>query len=69
MHPEEITNIAYRKFLREGDYTVFAAWINGECSVVVNSMIYTLEEFYGETPTTDVEQAARDCVAELEQRR
>ncbi|WP_345994598.1 DUF551 domain-containing protein [Sodalis praecaptivus] len=68
LHPEEITNIAYRKFLRDGDYTVFAAWINGQCCVVINSMIYTLEEFYSETPTADVEQAARECVDELKQR-
>ncbi|CAJ0997509.1 hypothetical protein SODG_005661 [Sodalis praecaptivus] len=46
LHPEKITNIAYRKFLRNGDYTVFAAWINGECCIVVNSMIYTLGEFF-----------------------
>ncbi|WP_406703928.1 hypothetical protein [Sodalis sp.] len=68
LHPEKITNIAYRKFLRNGDYTVFAAWINGECCIVVNSMIYTLREFFRGLPTTDVEQAARECVAELTQR-
>lgn len=68
LHPEKIINIAYRKFLRNGDYTVFAAWINGECCIVVNSMIYTLGEFFHGLPTTDVTQAARECVSELAQR-
>lgn len=69
LHPQKITNIAYRKFWRNDDYTVFAAWINSECCIVVNSKIYTLGDFYYGAPTADIEQAARDCVAELEQRR
>lgn len=67
LHPDRITNIVYREFWKYYHYTVFAAWLNGTYCVVINSMIYTLEEFCGET--ADVEQAARECVAELEQRR
>ncbi|PAV08408.1 hypothetical protein CBG25_03935 [Arsenophonus sp. ENCA] len=70
LHPEEITNIAYRKLWKHSDYTVFAAWINGECCVVVNEKIYTLGEFFrgAQAYAADVAKAARECVAELMQR-
>lgn len=69
-HPEKITNIAWRKFWSHGDYTVFAAWINGECCVVVNEKIYTLGEFFrgARAYAADVAKAALECVAELTQR-
>ncbi|WP_074013700.1 hypothetical protein [Candidatus Sodalis sp. SoCistrobi] len=69
LHPEEITNIACRKLLRDGDYTVFAAWLNGKYCVVFNEKIYTLAEFFSGVPEADVERAVRDCLAELKQRR
>lgn len=69
LHANRITNIVYRELWKHDHYTVFAAWLNGKCCVVVNEKIYTLGKFFGGAPAADVEQAARECVAELEQRR
>lgn len=76
LQPENISNVAYRENCGKHNLTIFAARVNGGIRISADFSMRTLSDFeivvdlkYLSKDAEDYKQAARDCVAELEQRR